>query len=81
MPQTAFQVSDAQLCRTLDSSDFASLRYVKQAPPPPYLQPGKCLYTTVRELVENSLDSTEDISQLPDIEVTMCGAALLSLKP
>ena len=35
------------------------------------LQPGKCLYTTVRELVENSLDSAESISQLPDIDVTM----------
>ena len=36
------------------------------------MQPGKCLYTTIRELVENSLDAAESISQLPDIEVTMC---------
>ncbi|KAG7673745.1 hypothetical protein Ndes2437B_g01910 [Nannochloris sp. 'desiccata'] len=33
--------------------------------------PGKCLYTTIRELVENSLDSAESISQLPEIEITV----------
>lgn len=33
--------------------------------------PGKCLYTTVRELVENALDSTESISELPLIEITI----------
>ena len=33
--------------------------------------PGKCLYTTVRELVENSLDSAESISQLPNVEITV----------
>lgn len=42
----------------------------------PYLlliisQPGKCLYTTVRELVENALDSAESISELPIIEISM----------
>ena len=40
------------------------------------MQPGKCLYTTVRELVENSLDAAESISQLPDIDVTMCVSLL-----
>ena len=35
------------------------------------LQPGKCLYTSVRELVENSLDAAESIGQLPDIAITM----------
>ena len=35
------------------------------------LQPGKCLYTSVRELVENSLDAAESIGQLPVIAVTM----------
>ncbi len=35
------------------------------------LQPGKCLYTSVRELVENSLDAAESIGQLPDITITM----------
>jgi hypothetical protein len=40
-----------------------------QPPSPP--QPGKCLYTTVRELVENSLDSAESVSALPLIEITM----------
>jgi DNA topoisomerase-6 subunit B len=33
--------------------------------------PGKCLYTTIRELVENSLDSAESISRLPNIEITV----------
>ncbi|KAL6505332.1 DNA topoisomerase 6 subunit B [Orobanche gracilis] len=33
--------------------------------------PGKCLYTTVRELVENALDSAESISELPIIEITI----------
>ena len=35
------------------------------------LQPGKCLYTTIRELVENSLDAAESISQLPDVDITV----------
>lgn len=35
------------------------------------LQPGKCLYTTIRELVENALDAAESISQLPDIDITV----------
>ncbi|KAJ3698325.1 hypothetical protein LUZ61_002030 [Rhynchospora tenuis] len=33
--------------------------------------PGKSLYTTVREFVENSLDSAESISELPSVEVTI----------
>ncbi|KAK8543356.1 hypothetical protein V6N13_136127 [Hibiscus sabdariffa] len=33
--------------------------------------PGKCLYTTVREFVENALDSAESISELPMIEITI----------
>jgi len=33
--------------------------------------PGKSLYTTVRELVENALDSTESVAELPAIEVTI----------
>lgn len=35
------------------------------------MQPGKSLYTTIRELVENALDSAESISVLPEIEITM----------
>ena len=35
------------------------------------MQPGKCLYTTVRELVENSLDAAESIGALPDIQIDM----------
>ncbi|GKD53418.1 DNA topoisomerase 6 subunit B [Tanacetum coccineum] len=34
-------------------------------------QPRKYLYTTVRELVENSLDSSESIAELPFVEVTI----------
>eukprot|EP00252_Welwitschia_mirabilis_P003041 TRINITY_DN13100_c0_g1_i1.p1 TRINITY_DN13100_c0_g1~~TRINITY_DN13100_c0_g1_i1.p1 ORF type:complete len:676 (-),score=156.66 TRINITY_DN13100_c0_g1_i1:550-2577(-) len=33
--------------------------------------PGKSLYTTVRELVENALDSAESIAELPVIDVTI----------
>lgn len=33
--------------------------------------PGKCLYTTVRELVENSLDAAETIGALPEIEISI----------
>ncbi|RAL39918.1 hypothetical protein DM860_008058 [Cuscuta australis] len=33
--------------------------------------PGKSLYTTVRELVENALDSAESISELPVVEMTI----------
>ncbi|XP_038724789.1 uncharacterized protein LOC120016202 isoform X2 [Tripterygium wilfordii] len=33
--------------------------------------PWKSLYTTVRELVENSLDSAESISELPVVEIIM----------
>ncbi|ESW22398.1 hypothetical protein PHAVU_005G150500 [Phaseolus vulgaris] len=33
--------------------------------------PGKSLYTTVRELVENSLDSAESMSELPVVEITI----------
>ena len=33
--------------------------------------PGKSLYTTIRELVENSLDACESISELPDIEISI----------
>ena len=31
--------------------------------------PGKSLYTTIRELVENSLDACESICALPDIDI------------
>ena len=34
-------------------------------------KPGKCLYTTIRELVENALDSAESIGMLPLIEITV----------
>ncbi|KAH0654386.1 hypothetical protein KY289_032064 [Solanum tuberosum] len=33
--------------------------------------PGKCLYSTVREHVENALDSAESISELPVVEITI----------
>ena len=46
----------------------------RPCPAPQYTppQPGKCLYTTIRELVENALDAAESISQLPDIDITVC---------
>jgi DNA topoisomerase VI subunit B len=37
----------------------------------PCLQPGKCLYTTIRELVENALDSAESIGNLPLVEISV----------
>lgn len=46
-------------------------RFCIQYPCYIFLQPGKCLYTTVRELVENALDSAEAIAELPIIEITM----------
>uniref|UniRef100_M1AVT6 Type II DNA topoisomerase VI subunit B n=1 Tax=Solanum tuberosum TaxID=4113 RepID=M1AVT6_SOLTU len=33
--------------------------------------PEKCLYSTVREHVENALDSTKSISELPAVEITI----------
>ncbi|CAI9301835.1 unnamed protein product [Lactuca saligna] len=33
--------------------------------------PGKSLYNTVRELVENALDSAESIGELPLVEITI----------
>lgn len=32
-------------------------------------QPGKCLYTTIRELVENALDAAEGSAILPDVSI------------
>lgn len=43
-----------------------------------WVQPGKCLYTTIRELVENALDAAESISQLPDVDITMWARARCS---
>ncbi|KAH0655375.1 hypothetical protein KY285_030257 [Solanum tuberosum] len=37
----------------------------------PNFQPEKCLYSTVREHVENALDSTKSISELPAVEITI----------
>ena len=50
-----------------------SRRHASLPPAPP--QDGKCLYTTVREFVENSLDAAEAIGVLPDVSVTMCAPA------
>lgn len=33
--------------------------------------PGKALYTTLREFVENALDAAEDIGVLPSIDIVM----------
>lgn len=34
-------------------------------------QPGKSLYTTIREFVENALDAAESISVLPTVSLTI----------
>jgi DNA topoisomerase VI subunit B len=34
-------------------------------------QPGKSLYTTLRELIENGLDAAEAIMRLPDLAITV----------
>lgn len=44
------------------------------------IQPGKSLYTTVRELVENSLDSCEGIGEPPNVTITMYGLVWPGLK-
>ena len=44
------------------------------------LQPGRCLYTTVRELVENSLDAAESISELPEVSIIMYELAIPSAR-
>ena len=41
------------------------------APPPPPSQPGKALYTTIREFVENSIDAAESAGRLPDVTLTV----------
>ena len=33
--------------------------------------PGKSLYTTIRELVENSLDACESVETLPNIDISL----------
>ncbi len=38
--------------------------------------PGKALYTTLREFVENALDAAEDISVLPSIDILVYGPRL-----
>ncbi|XP_020972983.1 DNA topoisomerase 6 subunit B-like [Arachis ipaensis] len=51
--------------------EFEMLAVVSSSSSCSQLKPGKSLYTTVRELVENSLDSAESISELPVVEITM----------
>ena len=55
---------------TLNSDLACHVPYAQDAVLP-MLQPGKSLYTSMRELVENSLDAAESINKLPDIQVTM----------
>jgi hypothetical protein len=55
----------------------------KRSPPSLYApcapqQDGKCLYTTVREFVENSLDAAEAIGVLPEVSITMCAGVLFA---
>jgi hypothetical protein len=53
--------------RAAPASSLAPIAPTLLSPP----QPGKCLYTSMRELVENSLDATEAVRALPDIEITI----------
>lgn len=41
-----------------------------------FMQPGKSLYTTVRELVENGLDSCEAIGEPPIVAIAMYGSSV-----
>ena len=65
---------NAQLHACIRRPPRAHSSFARTPHPPPLhrpTQPGKCLYTTIRELVENSLDAAEAISQLPDIDIKM----------
>jgi DNA topoisomerase-6 subunit B len=48
--------------------DFVSSRHQNIAG---FDNPGKSLYTTMREFVENGLDAAEAIKKLPEIEIVM----------
>ncbi|CAI9278168.1 unnamed protein product [Lactuca saligna] len=50
--------------------DFTSSKYTILSYMLP-IMPGKSLYNTVRELVENALDSAESIGELPLVEITI----------
>nr|KAJ0208011.1 hypothetical protein LSAT_V11C500242540 [Lactuca sativa] len=50
--------------------DFTSSKYTILSYMLP-IKPGKSLYSTVRELVENALNSAESIGELPLVEITM----------
>nr|KAJ0226939.1 hypothetical protein LSAT_V11C100044210 [Lactuca sativa] len=50
--------------------DFTSSKYTILSYMLP-IKPGKSLDSTVRELVENALDSAESIGELPLVEITM----------
>ena len=58
-------------CPASDARSTHARTLVYARPSHQRLQPGKSLYTTVRELVENALDAAESISVLPEISVTI----------
>lgn len=65
--KTPRKAKDAQLLKQKSPAEF----FADNKNIAGFDNPGKCLYTTVRELVENALDSAESISELPVIELTI----------
>ncbi|KAM0932364.1 putative DNA topoisomerase (ATP-hydrolyzing) [Dioscorea sansibarensis] len=65
-PKTSHKAKESSLKQKSPAEFFAENKNIAG-----FDNPGKSLYTTVRELVENSLDSAESISELPVIEITM----------
>ncbi|KAH7684331.1 DNA topoisomerase VI subunit B protein [Dioscorea alata] len=65
-PKTSHKAKESSLKQKSPAEFFAENKNIAG-----FDNPGKSLYTTVRELVENSLDSAESISELPVIEITI----------
>ena len=64
-------MGDARLQQKTPAEFFAENRNIAG-----FDNDGKCLYTTVREFVENSLDAAETIGKLPEVSITMCALTL-----
>ncbi|KFM28392.1 DNA topoisomerase 6 subunit B [Auxenochlorella protothecoides] len=65
-PKTSKALKDDILEQKSPAEFFADNRNIAG-----FDNPGKCLYTTIRELVENALDAAESIHVLPDIDITI----------
>ena len=75
--QTTVISLDLTTCADCSSCHYQSVHWGNTSACSACAQPGKCLYTTVRELVENSLDAAEDAGSLPEIDITMCACICL----